>query len=253
MCSTPVDDVECLASWLWGLGVLGVFWAKRVKGIEVVSRNPPTLVLEWQRSGRSKRALLTLCYVASHGCLDSLQGLVGKEDTDILLVTASELAQGQYDRWSKVFVYDVNGSFLDPNHEVSVEVYGPESINDYVTPIVEAVQKSSWGFYKPPPKGVYLLVARLHNGEPVGSAYYNPASSNVDYGIHVTKPYWRRRIGTRLLVEIARLAKSLDHKWVSVVRVVRGMKPTLSDRRAIAFYRANNPKHELNVYRLSMS
>ena len=86
----------------------------------------------------------------------------------------------------------------------------------------------------------------------IGSAYYNPASSNIDHGVHVSKHYWRRRIGTRPLVEATRLAKSLGSKWVSVVRVIRGTRPALNDRRAIAFYRANNPRQELNVYRLAI-
>ena len=92
-----------------------------------------------------------------------------------------------------------------------------------------------------------MLVAKLPSGKPVGSAYYNPASSNIDYGVHVSKHYWRRRIDTRLLVETARLAKSLGRRWVSVVRVVQGTRPTLSDRRAITFYRANNPQQELGL------
>jgi len=245
--------LECLTGWLRGLSVLGIFWAKRIRGVEVVSRNPPTLTLRWQRSRRSTRAVLALCREALSECLDSLQGLGRGGGTDLLLVTGFELARGLYDRWSKVFIYDVDGSFLEPNREVSVEVYGPMNVSDHIVSAVEAVQMSSWGFYKPPPRGDYMLVARLAGGEPVGSAYYNPASSNIDYGIHVSKQYWRRRIGTRLLVEVARLAKSLGHRWVSVVRVIRGAKPTLSDRRAIAFYRANNPRQELNVYRLTTS
>ena len=219
----------------------------------MVSKNPPTLVLEWQHSRRSRRAIFTLCYETNSKCLHSLQGLAGNEGTDLLFITVSELTRGLYDRWSKVFIYDVDGSFLEPNREVSVEVYRPKDISDHIVSIVETIQRSSWGFYKPPPRGDYVLVAKLSGDEPVGSAYYNPASSNIDYGVHVSKPYWKRRIGTRLLVEASRLARSLGHRWFSVIRVIRGTKPTLSDRRAIAFYRANNPRQELNVYRLTIS
>ena len=52
------------------------------------------------------------------------------------------------------------------------------------------------------PRGVYVLVTHLR-GEAVGSAYYNPTSSNVDFGVHVVRNMWRRGIGTRLLVEAA--------------------------------------------------
>ncbi len=252
MCSTPIDDSECLTKWLRGLGNLGIFWAKKIRGIEVITQNPLTLLIEWQHSKRSKSAFLSLCHRISRICLDSLRGLVGDKDTDLFIITLSELIQDLYDRWSKIFIYDVDGPFLVPNRGVSVEIYTPEHVSDHIASTIETVQRSSWGFYKPPPKGDYVLVAKISGDKPIGSAYYNPISSNIDYGIHVSKPYWKRRIGTRLLVETARLAMSLGHRWISVVRVMRGIKPTLSDRRAIAFYRANNPKLELNVYRLAI-
>ncbi len=70
---------------------------------------------------------------------------------------------------------------------------------------VEIVQKSSWGFYMVPRQDSVLFLARLR-GEPVGSAYYHPESSNIDYGVHVVRWLWRRRIGTRLLHEVRRYA-----------------------------------------------
>jgi len=238
-----------LAEWLRGLSVLGVFWAKRVRRLEVVSEDPPVLVLEWRRSRRRGRAFFALCVGDWRGCMGRLPG-VGV-DADMLLMTGSELPVGAYDRWSKVFVYSVDGSFLEPSRVVRVEVYGPGSVDAGVLSAARIVQESSWGFYRPPPQGDYVLLARLPGGEPVGVAYYNPASGNIDYGVHVSRPYWRRRIGTRLLVEAVGLARSLGRRCVSVVRVLRGVRPTASDRRAIAFYRANNPVRELNVYRLA--
>jgi len=243
-CLTPIDDVECLVKWLKGLSVLGIFWAKRVKEITIASKDPPVLTLDWERSKR--KAFFTLCYEFSNDCLSYLQNLAG--NSDLLLLTASELPQGLYDRWSKVFIYHVKSDFLEPNKEATVEVYDPSKVDNIVS-ITEAVQRSSWGFYKPPPKEDYVLIAKLQ-GEAVGSAYYNPKSSNIDYGVHVARQYWRRRIGTRLLVEVAKIANNLGNEWVSVVRVIRGKKPTESDKRAIAFYRANKPRKELNVYRV---
>lgn len=218
----------------------------------MIARNPLILIIEWQRSRRSRSAFLSLCHRISRVCLDSLRGLVGDKDTDLFIITLSELVKGLYDRWSKVFIYDVDDPFLVPNRGVLVEIYTPENVDEHIASIVETVQRSSWGFYKPPPKEDYVLVAKTPDDKPVGSAYYNPISNNIDYGIHVSKPYWKRRISTRLLVETARLALRLGHRWISVVRVMRGIKPTLSDRRAISFYRANNPKQELNVYRLAI-
>ena len=119
----------------------------------MVSWNPLTLTMEWQRSRGSRRAVLTLCLEALGVCLDSLQGLARGEGTDLLLVAGFELAQGLYDRWSKVFIYDVDGSFLEPDREISVEVYGLRSVGYHVVSAAEVVQRSSWGFYKPPPRG----------------------------------------------------------------------------------------------------
>jgi len=246
MCFTPIDNVECLVEWLQGLSVLGVFWAKRIKEIKVIFDNPPVLSLDWERS--KKKALFILCYEFSSDCLN--QTLKGNELVDLLLLTASELPQGLYDKWSKVFIYDLNEAFLEPNSEVIIETYEPGKVDDNVVSAVEAVQRCSWGFRKPPPREDYVLVVKLPSEEPVGSAYYNPKSSNIDYGVHVSRPFWRHKISTRLLVEVAKLAKTLGHEWVSVVRVIRGTRPDQSDKRAIAFYRANKPRQELNVYRL---
>jgi len=250
-CFSPLDHVECLVKWLKGLSVLGIFWAKRVKEITITFKDPLVLIIDWERSKR--KALFTLCYEFSNDCLSYLQNFAGNEDIDLLLLTVSELPQGLYDMWSKIFIYDPNKAFLEPNSEVIIEVYEPGRVNDNVVSAIEAVQRGSWGFYKPPPREDFVLIAKLPGGEPIGSAYYNPTSSNIDYGVHVSRPYWRRRIGTRILVEVAKLAKTLGNEWVSVVRVVRGIRPTQSDRRAIAFYRANKPKKELNVYRLTKS
>jgi len=238
-CFTPIDGAECLVEWLKGLSVLGIFWAKRLREIIIASEDPPVLVIDWERSKR--KALFTLCHEFRSDCLN--QSLTG--NVDLLLLTASELPQGLYDRWSKVFIYDVNNAFLEPNKEVTIEIYEADKVGN----VVEAIQRSSWGFYRPPPEEDYVLIAKLQ-GEAVGSAYYNPKSSNIDYGVHVSRQYWRHRIGTRLLVEVAKLAKNLGNEWVSVVRVIRGKKPAESDKRAIAFYRANKPRKELNVYRV---
>lgn len=85
----------------------------------------------------------------------------------------------------------------------------------------------------------------------MGSAYYNPVSSNVDFGVHVVRRLWMRRIRTRLLVEAAALAGRLGRRWLSVVRLIRGVRPSRGDEVAIAFYRANGPRRELNVYKLA--
>ena len=93
-----------------------------------------------------------------------------------------------------------------------------------------------------------MFLARL-SSEPVEAAYLNPVSINIDYGVHVRRSYWRKRIGTRLLSEILGYARSTGRRVVSVVRVLRSRRSTATDRRAIGFYGVNNPLHRLNVYR----
>ena len=78
----------------------------------------------------------------------------------------------------------------------------------------------------------------------------NVNNFNIDYGIHIIRPYWRRRIGTALLAEILRLAKSMGALRISVVRVFRSVKGTSSDMGAVEFYRANNPCVKMSVYRI---
>ncbi len=249
MCVYPFESVDCFSGWLGSIGYLGVFWARSVASVEVVGGDPPVVFVRWRRGRRWRAAYIYLCLDGVENCLEGV-GRGPGEGVAVLVVTRDVLPSGLYDRWSKVFIYSVDGGFLQPNGEVVVEVYPPGEAEPLR--MVEAVQRSSWGFYVSPPRESYVLIAKM-GGDPVGSAYYNPVSSNVDYGIHVARPFWRRRIGTRLLVEAARLARRLGKNYLSVVRVLRGVRPTRSDVRAISFYRANNPLDEANVYRLVAS
>jgi GNAT superfamily N-acetyltransferase len=81
-------------------------------------------------------------------------------------------------------------------------------------------------------------------------AYLNTRNFNIDYGIHVVKSYWRRRIGTALLVKLLELAKFMGASNISVVRVFRSVKGASADMRATKFYKANNPFTKLSIYRL---
>jgi len=85
---------------------------------------------------------------------------------------------------------------------------------------------------------------------PVAMAYLNIHNFNIDYGVHVIKSHWRRRIGTRLLAELLKLARTMGSPALSVVRVFRSKRGTSSDIRAVRFYRANGPSKRMSVYRL---
>jgi len=116
-----------------------------------------------------------------------------------------------------------------------------------------ALQASSWGSYKPPIRGVHRVFLASLGGRLVGAAYLNLLNYNIDYGVHVARAYWRRRIGTRILREIAKAARDMGSEYFSVVRVYRKVGGTSSDRRAAAFYRANKPAHRASVLRIEES
>ncbi len=247
---TVFRDADCFIKWFSGLSVLRIFWARSFRGVEVLDQDPLTLKIRWSRSRDGREALFMICVKDdAAACMRKLYRLCpGKEGCVGILATSMELEKVFFDRWSKVFLYSVQGSFLEPNREVAIEVYEPGYIGGDVLQHIKEIQRASWGFFTPPPPGDYVVVASLNN-TPVASAYYNPSSSNIDYGIHVSKRYWRRRIGTRLLTEVASIAYSNGYTWLTVVRVLR-INPSQADRRAIAFYRANNPVSELNIYRI---
>jgi len=244
----PFQSVESLIDWLHRIGDLRVFWAKPVQEIQVKNRSPPVLRILWRSARTHRTALLVFNpepYVATayYGSAEAFHV------DSVLFASFGELPLGGYDRWSKIFIYKSGQETLKPDTNVELEVYEPGQYGPGELSLAEEVQRESWGFYIKPHSRDYLLVAYLE-GEPVGVAYYDPGSSNIDYGVHVKRGYWRRRIGTRLLSETLSLARRLGKPWVTVVRVLRSVKPVASDRRAIGFYRANMPVSEVNVYRL---
>ena len=87
-----------------------------------------------------------------------------------------------------------------------------------------------------------MLVA--HPGEEaVGMLYLNPRNGNLDYGVHVVRNFWRRRIGTTILRAAAAIVSSIGLRYVTVVRILgRG-----GDAGALAFYLANRPKEEYRI------
>ena len=132
------------------------------------------------------------CYLCSRGLLvlavglEELEGLrsLAKEfEGHLLLVTPTLLPLGSYDQWSVVYIYTQESRLLEPNTMVEFVAYKPEEVDEGVLGEAESVQKRSWSFYTPPPRGDTVFIARLH-GEPMGVAY-NTSSSNIDYGIHV--------------------------------------------------------------------
>lgn len=234
--------------WIHSLSDLRTFWTKRVENFMIASEEPLALLVSWKARRGCREAFFLVTNHRDHinEFIASARSSRGG-DVCYILVTELELELGLYDRWSVVYVYTMESRLLEPNQDVGVEAY--ENPSGRLLAEVERVQRGSWGFYAPPRPGSVVLLARL-GSEAVGVAYYHPGSSNIDYGVHVAREYWRRRIGTRLLHEVRKYAQDRGKSWLTVVRVVRGRKPTAADRRAMAFYEANNPQVKLNVYRI---
>lgn len=127
----------------------------------------------------------------------------------------------------------------EPHPEVRIETWNPGQ----GLWVLRRVQRSSWGFFlAPDPLRHEVLVAWLGQ-VPVGSAYLNRSTGNLDFGVHVVRRFWRQRIGTAL-VEVAR-RRCLE--WglprMSVVRLLRALyKLNPHDRRALCFYSATGAR-----------
>ncbi len=259
-CFGPLGSLEAFTNWLQGLGGLRIFWAKPVEKIEVVSDKPLIVKVLWRVRRRPRQSLIVVTNYASElgKTIKEAFGPINAFDntqTSYILITESEIPAELYDRRSVVYIYSTKDSgLLEPNWSVDVEIHEYEyhNLTSDLLEELRSIQEESWGFYIPPLENDVVFIARLNN-EAIASAYYNPLSSNIDYGIHIVRRLWRRRVGTRVLHEVLSYAKQLGRSWVSVVRVLRGRKPSASDRRAISFYEANNPQAKLNVYRLSIS
>ena len=120
-----------------------------------------------------------------------------------------------------------------PNTEVKVKLASPGEKK-----LARAVQTRSWGFFIPPDFSAQYVLIALLDGKPVGCAYVNKATGNIDFGVHVAREHQRKRIGTALLEKARRIVESLGLRWMTVVRVLALTKLRESDTVALSFYTA---------------
>lgn len=250
----PMEVGEFL-NWYRAAGPLKVFWLKPVERVEVVESSAELLALRvrWRIRRRKGRDAMI---IASWRLEDpySLLGRLGVElggDWRLILVLPEGAGRPQgVDAEGILYFWDLSRlKLLEPCWEVEVGVY--EELGREVLEALKAVHKASWGFHVPPRLGDHVVLVAWAEDRPVGCAYLNRWNYNLDYGVHVAREYWRRRVGTRLLWEAARLAMRLGARRISVVRVFRRRGGASSDRRAVAFYRANRPSCTLRVYRVA--
>jgi len=237
-------DFENFAKWYAELSKLKIFWAKPVKSISLLSGERKIVGVKWVIRGKIRDAVLLITETQNDIDLKEYSG-----STKILIVPeTSPVDLSLVDARSALYFWDVDSRILEPNEDVEIKAYSEWDKGELEK--FKGIHKQSWGFFMPPRRQDHLILLAFLDSFPVGMAYLNVNNFNIDYGIHVIRPYWRRRIGTALLAEILRLAKSMGALRISVVRVFRSVKGTSSDMGAVEFYRANNPCVKMSVYRI---
>jgi len=103
------------------------------------------------------------------------------------------------------------------------------------------VMKKSWNFVIYAKKDMEYIVLATINNTPVGMAYLNKETRNIDFGVHVVPEYRRKYIGTTIVKFVGDFCyKQLNKKWMFVVRLLPKDSLRNSDRVAIRFYVSTN-------------
>jgi len=232
--------------WLRYSYALHTFWNKTLGEVKILYSDVNGFVLfaEWPRGRRSRGGLFIFYENNIRKFIGKWLDYAAELGFDLILITKEEVYFPS-DAQSIFFIWRLEeASFLEPSQDVEVRVldYG-EAVD-----IVRRVTKESWGFSISPRRELHLVVSAWLGEKPVGVAMLNKYNFNIDFGVHVVRGYWRRRIGTRLLSEAAALAESLGAEYLTVVRVLRRSS---ADKKALSFYKANKPSLVLRVQRLA--
>jgi len=251
-------SINRFASWYRSAGHLKIFWvkpAREIRGIEAPS-GTRLLEVEWSSYRGCGKCLIAISRDFSTA-VSALRYALERASTAARAVAIVPEDDNSIDRRlvdaeGILYFWDTSRlELLEPCR--SVDVSAVDEWSGDLDAELSALQAASWGFYKPPIRGVHRVFLASLEGRPVGAAYLNLLNYNIDYGVHVARAYWRRRIGTRILWEIAKTAREMGSEYFSVVRVYRKIGGTSSDRRAAAFYRANKPVHRASVLRIEES
>jgi GNAT superfamily N-acetyltransferase len=243
---------EEFVKWYTELGKLKIFWAKPVENISLLSKEDSLYLvgIKWIVRSKIKEAVLAITEIVDKvpKAIDSLKSY-GSLTKILMVPEEAPINLSLINARSVLYFWDINARTLEPNKDVRIKILSKWGENDVET--FRRIHKQSWGFFMPPRRGNHVVLIALLNDSPVGMAYLNIHNFNIDYGIHVVKSYWRRRIGTALLVKLLELAKFMGASNISVVRVFRSVKGASSDVRATKFYKANNPFIKLSIYRFN--
>ncbi|MCR6692891.1 MAG: GNAT family N-acetyltransferase [archaeon YNP-LCB-003-016] len=250
LCILPMEFSE-FNDWYKELSKLRIFWAKPLNNVNLISTDSEKCLLEIEWIVRRKIKKAIMCISKSPSKAFEVIRKSGYESiTKLLMIPEDSILSSSYNINARSILYfwDVHSKVLEPNNKVRIVKLWNWSNEDLE--IFNQIHKKSWGFFIPPRKDDHIIVLAYLKDMPVGMAYLNKHNFNIDYGVHIARNFWRNRIGTTILREVLNLSKRLNAKYVSVVRVLRSLRISSSDRRAILFYKANNPALKLNVCRV---
>ncbi len=230
---TPEEFME----WLKEAGKTKTFWTKPIIDIylEEMGDRLSFRVVWVSRGGREARIIISPGQV----------GIDAESGPTTILILPSDAPPPRHDQRSCIYIWRIPARTLEPNEEVKVDRISSWESDE----IFREVQRRSWGFYVPPRMGDHLVLLASLSGRPVGLTYLNVRNFNLDYGIHVVRDHWRRRIGTRLLAEAMGLAGEMGAKYLTVFRWLRRRLDS-RDERAMSFYEANRPGWSYMAYRV---
>jgi len=166
--------------WYNSLYNLSIFWTKKTLDFKV-QRNCFLMKVLYRR----RRKKFTICVessieeIISMDCVSDLIRLILPED--------ETLSPKCYSNKALLYFWTRTSRILSPNKEIKVKIY--EKVDGNTLEAVSKVQKKSWGFFIEPKPHLHVVFIGYGylDGEPVASAYYNPLSSNIDFGIHVAR------------------------------------------------------------------
>ncbi len=241
--------------WYRELGKLRIFWAKPVEVMELAEETKEYWVsrIRWNVRSRSKNACMLVfrgkpeagMMREIHACSEGYGLIVLDEYYRDYLVEQLRTASAE----SILYVWGSSERVKEIKN-VSVDVRCLVGWSEDEEQVFRNIHKESWGFYIPPREGEHMVVLALFNNTPAGMAYLNTRNANIDYGVHVKRRYWRKGIGSIILRKCIASAEEMGFKHATVVRVFRKIGGRTDDRRAVEFYKANNPKLRFRVLRV---
>ena len=238
-------------NWYSELGKLKIFWAKPVKGAEWINDKEKRLLrIVWRIRNKEQAGVILFL---KEWDKKSFNTFLNEFRGNVRIVWTLDNIPDEYvHAKSYVWFWKVENMPLRiGNRYVYIKLYPTWTDNDLEA--FRTVHKESWGFFIPPREGEHMVITANFDEKPVGMAYVNLRNFNIDYGVHVIKSEWRKGIGTRILAECFKMAEENDKEILTCVRVLRSIKGTSADKRAVRFYESIGNPLRINVVKIKES